>query len=76
MQTKLQTLKDAAACGNWQKAISIASKFSRLGKFRNDILDAHIAYTNPRWTIQFGNDLESCKIKGIEAIKSEFKLIY
>lgn len=69
MQTKLQNLKDAANLQDWQKAISIAAKFPRLGKFRNDILDAHTAYTNPRWAMQFG-DVNTCKSKGISAIQS------
>ncbi|MDQ5902726.1 MAG: hypothetical protein QG672_312, partial [Pseudomonadota bacterium] len=49
METKLQTLKNAAAAGEWQKAFAIAARFPRLGAHRNAILDAHSAYTNPRF---------------------------
>jgi hypothetical protein len=72
MQTKLQTLKDAANSGDWQKAIAIAAKFPRLGSYKNAILDAHVAYTNPRWAIQFGKDLETYKNQGIKALKKAF----
>jgi hypothetical protein len=64
MQTKLQTLKDAAACGDWQKAFSIAARFPRLGDHRNAVLDAHSAYTNPRFLVQIGRDVDACIAAG------------
>ena len=50
--TKLDTLKTAAAAGDWQTAFSIAARFPRLGAHRNAILDAHMAFTNPRFLAQ------------------------
>lgn len=72
METKLQTLKNAAARNDWQKAIAIAARFPQLGKIRNAVLDAHTAYTNPRFLVQTGKDVEAC----IEAGKSALILAY
>lgn len=72
METKLQTLKNAAAAGDWQKAFSIAARFPRLGAHRNTILDAHSAYTNPRFLVQIGRDVDAC----IEAGKSALVAAY
>lgn len=57
METKLQTLKNAAANNDWQTAFAIAARFPRLGVQRNAILDAHSAYTNPRFLAQLGKDI-------------------
>ena len=58
--TKLDTLKTAAAAGEWQKAFAIAARFPRLGAHRNAIIDAHSAYTNPRFLTQIGRDVGAC----------------
>jgi hypothetical protein len=58
--TKLDTLKTAAAAGDWQKAIAIAARFPRLGAHRNAILDAHMAFTNPRFLAQVRRDPAAC----------------
>lgn len=75
METKLQTLKNAAADGNWKKAVSIAARFPRLGNIRNAVLDAHMAYTNPRFLAQVGKDVAACieagKLALIEAYSIE-----
>ncbi len=70
--TKLDTLKTAAAAGDWQTAFSIAARFPRLGAHRNAILDAHSAYTNPRFLAQIGLDVNAC----IEAGKSALAAAY
>lgn len=70
--TKLDTLKTAAAAGDWKTAFSIAARFPRLGAHRNAILDAHSAYTNPRFLIQIGRDVDAC----IEAGKSALVAAY
>ena len=68
MQTKLQTLKDAAAAGNWQKAIAIAAKFPRLGSHKEAITRAHMAYTNPRFAVQVGINVDDCIKAGKSAL--------
>jgi len=70
--TKLDTLRAAAAAGEWQTAFSIAARFPRLGAHRNAILDAHSAYTNPRFLVQIGRDVNAC----IEAGKSALIVAY
>jgi hypothetical protein len=74
MKTKLQTLKDAAAANNWQKAVAIAARFPRLDGIREAVLDAHMAYTNPRFLTQVGKDVEVCKQSGRDAITDSYGL--
>lgn len=68
MKTKLSMLKEAAHANDWRKAISIAAKFPRLGEIRNAVLDAHMAFTNPRFLVQIGKDVDSTISAGINAI--------
>lgn len=49
MKTKLSILQAHMKAGDWTKAISIASKFPRLGEQRGAILDAQLAITNPNF---------------------------
>ncbi len=74
MQTKLQTLKDAAATNDWRKAIAIAARFPRLGAHRGAILDAHMAYTNPRFLVQVGKDVDVCKQLGRDALIAAYSI--
>lgn len=72
METKLSQLKKAAALNDWRKAVAIAAKFPRLGEFRGPILDAHMAYTNPRFLSQVGKDVDSCIAAGREALVAAY----
>jgi hypothetical protein len=74
METKLQTLKNAAATGDWKRAISIAARFPRLGVYRNAVLDAHSAYTNPRFMAQIGRDVDACIEAGKLALIAAYRL--
>ena len=74
METKLQTLKNAASDGDWKKAISIAAKFPRLGAHRGAVLDARMAYTNPRFLAQIGRDANTCIAAGISALIAAYGL--
>lgn len=74
MDTKLQTLKNAAAGNDWQKAIAIAARFPRLGAHRNAVLDAHTAFTNPRFLAQIGRDVDACIEAGKSALIAAFGL--
>jgi hypothetical protein len=74
MDTKLQTLKNAAAANDWAKAFSIAARFPRLGTHRNAILDAHGAYTNPRFLTQIGRDVNACIEAGKLALITAYRL--
>lgn len=46
LRTKISILREHMAAGRWQKAISIAAKFPRLGEHKETILRAHGAYFN------------------------------
>ena len=74
MQTKLSQLKDAYYAGNTAKAIRIAAKFPDLGAHRNAILDANIAITNPRWTLNMKRDVDQTISAGIDALRIRYSL--
>lgn len=65
---KIDQLRAHMAAGEWQQAISLAAKFPRLGKERNAILDAHTAFTNPRWVVGLGKDVKQCIAEGVDAL--------
>lgn len=62
------------AANEWQKAISLAASFPRLGSHKEAITRAHMAYTNPRFLIQINKDVEECKKLGIDAIISAYSI--
>lgn len=70
--TKLSILRDHMARDEWQDAIRLAARFPRLGAYRNAILDAHAAYTNPRFLAQLGKDIEATKRAGVAALKAAY----
>ena len=74
MKTKLQTLKDAANGGDWKKAVSIASKFPRLGEEKAAIMRAHTAFTNPSFLEQLGKNVDECIEAGKLALIARYSL--
>lgn len=72
MQTKLSILQAAFEAGNFKKAVAIAARFPELGKERNAILDAHTAFTNPRWVVGLGKDVDACIAAGVEALRTRY----
>jgi len=72
MRTKLSVVKDHMASQRWQDAIRIAARFPQLGEQRSAILDAHTAYTNPRWSLGLGHDLAALKEAGRLALIARF----
>lgn len=72
MDTKLSAVTAAMDAGDWKRAIALAAKFPRLGEERNAILDAHGAYTNPRFAAQMGKDLDALKLGGINALRARY----
>jgi len=72
--TKLEMLKIAAAAGDWRQAVAIAARFPRLGAYRNAVLDAHAAYTNPRFMAQIGRDTGACIEAGKSALIAAYRL--
>jgi tetrahydromethanopterin S-methyltransferase subunit A len=74
MQTKLSQLKEAYHAGDTAKAIRIAARFPDLGAHRNAILDANIAITNPRWTLNMKRDVDQTIADGIAALRIRYSL--
>jgi hypothetical protein len=74
MQTKLSQLKDAYHAGDTAKAIRIAARFPDLGAHRNAILDANIAITNPRWTLNMKRDVDQTIAAGVDALIARYSL--
>ncbi|KVU85095.1 hypothetical protein WK75_27530 [Burkholderia ubonensis] len=68
MKTKISIVREHMAAGRWQEAIRVAARFPQLGAERAAILDAHGAYTNPRFFAQLGKDVESLKQAGQRAL--------
>lgn len=68
MKTKISIVHEHMAAGRWQEAIRVAARFPKLGAERAAILDAHGAYTNPRFFAQLGKDVEALKQAGHRAL--------
>ena len=73
MKTKLSAVQEAFIAGDFKKAIALAAKFRDLGAERNAILDAHTAYTNPRWVVGLGKSVDDCIAAGINALRTRYK---
>jgi hypothetical protein len=74
METKLSAVKRHMQAGEWQEAIRLAARFPRLDRHRDAILSAHSAYTNPRFVVQLGKDLDALKDAGRAALIDRFGL--
>lgn len=61
--TKTESVKQFVLNEQWDKAFSIASKFRRLGKYKNAITKAASARQNPRFYQQIG-DLNAIDASG------------
>ena len=71
-QTKLSAVRDAMMADDWQRAIALAARFPQLGAHRAAILDAHTAWTNPRFALQLGKDLDALKAAGAAALIAKY----
>lgn len=71
-RSKASIVKEHMAAGRWQEAIRLAARFPRLDEHRAAILDAHGAYTNPRFLAQIGRDIAALKEAGREALINRF----
>lgn len=72
MKTKLETLKEEFLKGNYAKAISIASKFPRLGDEKDVIMLAQGCITNPSFYKQIGKDIDKCIYAGVQALSNKY----
>jgi len=74
MKTKLETLKEEFLKGNFEKVISIASKFQRLGSEKEAIKLAQGCITNPSFYKQLGYNIKKSIKDGISAIESKYQI--
>lgn len=74
MQTKLDTLKNAAAAQDWQGALRIAAKFADLGEHKAAIVRAHEAHSNARFAVQLGREPAADIEAGIQALCARYSL--
>jgi len=70
--TKLSGLKAAAEAGDWRGAIAIAARFPQLGAQRAAILDAHMAWTNPRFAAQLKRCPDAMRAAGAAALCEKY----
>lgn len=62
--TKTESVKQFVLNEQWGEALSVASKFRRLGKYKNAITQAASARQNPRFYQQIGKDLDAIEASG------------
>lgn len=72
MQSKLSIVLEHMAANRWQKALSVAAKFSQLGEHRDAIQLAHDAYTHPHFYRQIGKNIEALQTAGQTALIERF----
>lgn len=73
-ETKISRLRRHAAAGEWEEAISIASRFPDLGEERGAITRAQSARRNPAFYRQIGRDPDEAFAEGIEALRRRYQL--
>lgn len=71
-RTKISILREHMENNDWNKAISLASKFPRLGSIRSDVLDAQLAVTNPRFLISIGKNPDELFKAGCDALRNTY----
>lgn len=72
--TKLSRLKAAAAAGNWEEVLRIASKFHELGDHKGAITRAWSAIQNPQFYRDIGQEPVTLINTGIAAIKERYQI--
>lgn len=72
MKTKLAEIKEAAAAGDWAKALRIAAKFPQLGEHKKAIITAHECIVHPGFYSQLGK----CEAQLIEDGKAALRARY
>lgn len=71
-ETKLAALLRTMGRGNWKKALSLASRFPRLGRQADAIRRGHEASQRPEFYRGMGQNPEALITIGIYALKSRY----
>lgn len=69
---KIDELRALMAAGDWRSALSLASKFARLGKHEKEIRAGHEAMQRPEFQRQLGRDPDKAIAAGIAALKERY----
>ena len=72
MQTKASRLKDFMLAGEWDKALSLAAKFPKLGEHKDAIVKGHEANVHASFYSQLGKDPAKLRMAGIEALQQRY----
>ena len=72
METKLSILLRHVSLKEYEKAISLAAKFKRLGKEKDAIILAHGCITRPDFFKQIGYDIDDAIQRGINALINKY----
>ena len=71
-RTKIEQLREYMAAEDWRSAMRMASKFPRLGTIRGAVLDAQMAFTNPRFAEQIGKNPQVLIEAGRAALVAQY----
>lgn len=69
---KIDTLRQLMQQNEWQKALSLAAKFPRLGCDKAVIVRAHECIVNPSFYRQLGVNIDQSIQTGIAALKARY----
>ncbi len=72
LKSKASQVREYIAADEWDKAFRLAASFQDLGKQRSAILDARMAFTNPRFLKQLGKDVDATIEAGKAAIRDRY----
>lgn len=72
MIKKIDILMGYINAGQWDKALSLAAKFPRLGKEKDAIVSADTAQKYPRFYAEIGKDVAATVAEGIAALKRRY----
>lgn len=71
---KIDLLRAAMAAAEWEKALSIAAKFPRLGQHEFAIRCGNEAAQRPEFQRQLGKDPQAIVNAGIAALKERYNV--
>ncbi len=72
-ESTLDILRQIMAAGDWPAALSLATKFPRLGEHKAAITRAHGAIMNPGFYREIGHNPESLIASGIAAFNGLYQ---
>ncbi len=70
---KVDQLRALMRSGDWRGAVSLASKFQRLGKHKRAIMGAQEAYARPDFQRQLKRDPGVMIRDGIDALRERYE---